>query len=87
MVEGKTPFVVRSSRRRQKKPALAVMTPPLITQRDLIEESLLRQEAREAARVHREKREEIRRALEAGAKVEQGIRTVEIRARRAMLLR
>lgn len=50
-----------------------------ITQEDLAELALLREEKRQADRALREKREWLVRTLQAGADVEQGIRTAELK--------
>lgn len=58
-----------------------------ITQRDLAEERMLSQQAHEILSSLRYKRWLIRQALEAGAAIEPGLRTVEIKQRRDLVIR
>jgi hypothetical protein len=58
-----------------------------ITQADLIEERMLALKAQEASAELREKRRAIRRALDSGAPIEPGLRTVTLRTHRSMVIR
>jgi hypothetical protein len=58
-----------------------------ITQEDLAEEELLRQESKAASEHWRTKRLEIRTALEAGAVVEPGIRLATLKKRKVLIVR
>lgn len=50
-----------------------------ITQKDLVEEAMLRRSKREIESALRQKRAKIKTLLEAGAPVEEGVRDVELR--------
>lgn len=58
----------------------------MVTQRDLAEERALAQQEKNARSAHEHKRNEIREALEAGADVEPGLRTVRLRPRKALVI-
>jgi hypothetical protein len=61
--------------------------PTEITQYDLTEEKVLREQALDAMRAFQAKRDMIRRALEAGAIVEPGARRARIRIQRSLVTR
>jgi hypothetical protein len=61
--------------------------PRTITQSDLAEEKVLRERALDAMKAFQEKRDMIRRALEAGAIIEPGARRAEIRVIRSLVTR
>lgn len=58
-----------------------------ITQDDLADEELLRQQAKAANATLRQKRREIRDALEAGAAVEPGIRHATLQDTKVLIIR
>jgi hypothetical protein len=59
----------------------------LITQRDLIEEAMLRQEVKIMSAMLRNKRQYIRDALESGATVEPGIRFATLKRTKVLIVR
>jgi hypothetical protein len=59
----------------------------VITQKDLTEERILMKSAREAVMEWKSKRNYIRDALQAGASVEPGARSVQLRTCRPLVIR
>ncbi|HXU20670.1 MAG TPA: hypothetical protein VN788_08820 [Verrucomicrobiae bacterium] len=65
------------------------LPPPIlrqITQMDLAESDMLRREISRLMSAWCKKKREIQRALEAGATIEEGTRTVEVRQRRRLVI-
>jgi hypothetical protein len=58
---------------------------PVVSQRDVIELDWLTKNAKEAIKLRNDKRAEIRKLLEAGAVVEDGLRTARLRTVKQMV--